>query len=45
MTNMTALPIKGHNPLKIFFSGNQWADYHETWYVALKTQANYSLFK
>ena len=24
---------------------NQWADYHETWYVALGTQANHTLFK
>ena len=44
MTKMTAIPIYGKNHSKIFFR-NQWADFLETWYVALGTPAHHSLFK
>ena len=47
MTKMTAMPIYGKNPLKIFFSRseNQKASDLETWNVALGMWGLPSLFK
>ena len=43
MTKMAATPIYGKKPFKNL--RNRRADFHETWYVALRTLANHSLFK
>ena len=44
MTKMAPMPIYCINPLK-YFSRIQRADFDETWYESLETQAYYILFK
>ena len=44
MTKMATMPIYGKT-LQNLLLRNWRADFHETWYVALGTPANYSLFK
>ena len=43
MTKMAATPICGENIQTLL--QNQWPYFHETWYVALGTQAHRSLFQ
>ena len=38
------MPIYGKKPSKIFLSRTNGPIFHETWYVALETQAHHSLF-
>ena len=45
MTKMAAMPLYGKNPSKNLLLRNRWADFHETWNVALGTPAIHSLFK
>ena len=45
MTKMAAMPLYGKNPSKIFFSGTDGPDFHETWYVTSGTPAHHSLYK
>ena len=42
MTKMAAMAI---NRKKTFKNLLQWADFHETWYVASGTRAHHSLYK
>ena len=44
MTKMATMPIYGKN-LQNLLLRNRRTDFHETWYVASGTPANYSLFK
>ena len=44
MTKMAAMPIYGKT-LQNLLLQNRWADFHETWYVALGTPAHHSLYK
>ena len=39
MTKMAEMPIYGKKLSKIFFSRTGGADFHETWYVALRNPA------
>ena len=46
MTKMAATPIYGKKKtFKILLLRNRGADFYETWYVALGTPAQHSLFK
>ena len=48
MTKMAAMAINRKKPLKTFKNlllQNQWADFHETWYVASGMRAHHSLYK
>ena len=42
MTMMAATPIYGKTPSKNLLLQNQWADFHETWSVALGTPVHYN---
>ena len=44
MTKMATTPVYVKT-LQKSSSRNQWADFHESWYVALMTPAHHSLFK
>ena len=41
MAKMATMPIYGKTPLNLLL-WNRWADFQETWYVALGTPAHYS---
>ena len=45
MTKMASMPIYGKKLFKNLLLWNRWADFQETWYVALGTQAHHNLFK
>ena len=45
MTRMAAMAINSKNLQKSSSPEPEWADFHETWYVASGTRAHHNVYK